>query len=100
MRYTSSRGGALVLTSLSRARAVLLAVLVVSLAAAGARARGQSGSGGGIATGVQSKAEFDVQHRPITAGGFVKTGPIVFMDVAKAAGLTSWHHKAGTPEKK
>ena len=88
------------MTSLSRARAVLLAVLVVSLAAAGSRARGQSGSGGGIATGVQSKAEFDVQHRPITAGGFVKTGPIVFMDVGKAAGLTSWHHKAGTPEKK
>jgi enediyne biosynthesis protein E4 len=45
-------------------------------------------------------AVFDEQHRPITAGGFVKTGPIVFEDIAAAAGLTSWHHKAGTPEKR
>jgi len=90
----------LVLTSLSRARAVLLAVLVVSVAAAGARAQGQSQPSGGMATGVQSKAEYDAEHRPITAGGFVKTGPVVFEDVAKAAGLTTWRHKAGTPEKK
>ncbi|MGO9324882.1 MAG: CRTAC1 family protein [Terracidiphilus sp.] len=45
-------------------------------------------------------AQFDSQHRPITAGGFVKSGPIIFQDVAKAAGLTSWHHTAGTPEKR
>ena len=42
------------------------------------------------------QAVFDDQHRPITAGGFVKTGPIIFQDVAKQAGLTIWHHKAGT----
>ena len=41
----------------------------------------------------------DTQHRPITAGGFVKTGPVLFMDVAKAAGLTTWTHRMGTPEK-
>ncbi|HVT98869.1 MAG TPA: CRTAC1 family protein [Acidobacteriaceae bacterium] len=46
------------------------------------------------------EAQFDTQHRPITAGGFVKTGPIVFQDVAKAAGLTTWRHSAGTPEKR
>ncbi len=46
------------------------------------------------------KAVFDSQHRPMTAGGFVKTGPIIFQDVAKAAGLTSWHHTAGTPAKR
>ncbi|HEV2325632.1 MAG TPA: CRTAC1 family protein [Terracidiphilus sp.] len=45
-------------------------------------------------------AVFDNQHRPITAGGFVKTGPTVFQDVARQAGLTAWHHEAGTPEKK
>ena len=55
---------------------------------------------GGMATGAPSEALFDSQHRPITAGGFVKTGPVVFQDVAAAAGLTKWHHKAGTPEKK
>jgi hypothetical protein len=67
----------------------------------------QSGNGGqpisqngGMANAGPQAAQFDSQHRPITAGGFVKAGPIVFQDVAKAAGLTSWHHQAGTPEKR
>jgi hypothetical protein len=42
---------------------------------------------------------YDAQHRPITAGGFVKTGPIVFEDVSEKAGLTHWSHKMGTPSK-
>ena len=54
----------------------------------------------GMATGAPAAAEFDSQHRPITAGGFVKTGPIVFMDFAATAGLTTWRHVAGTPEKR
>ena len=54
----------------------------------------------GMASGAPAAAQFDSQHRPITAGGFVKTGPIVFMDVAAKAGLTKWHHTAGTPEKR
>jgi len=41
----------------------------------------------------------DAQHRPITAGGFVKSGPIVFEDVSEKAGLTHWTHKMGTPAK-
>ena len=57
-------------------------------------------SQGGMATGSPHEAIFDSQHRPITAGGFVKNGPIVFQDVAAAAGLTRWHHTAGTPEKR
>ncbi len=57
-------------------------------------------SHGGMANAGPQKAQFDSQHRPITAGGFVKEGPIVFQDVARAAGLTGWHHKAGTPEKR
>jgi hypothetical protein len=57
-------------------------------------------SQGGMATSGPHEAIFDSQHRPITAGGFVKTGPIVFQDVAAAAGLTKWHHTAGTPEKR
>ena len=39
------------------------------------------------------------EHRPITAGGFVKSGPIVFEDIAAKAGLTSWTHQMGTPAK-
>ena len=57
-------------------------------------------SAGGMATAGPQKAEFDSLHRPITAGGFVKNGPIVFQDVAAKAGLTSWHHVAGTPAKR
>jgi hypothetical protein len=54
----------------------------------------------GMATAGAQKAEFDNQHRPITAGGFVKTGPVVFIDVAGRAGLTRWRNVTGTPEKR
>ena len=47
-----------------------------------------------------TQAEFDNEHRPITAGGFVKTGPVIFLNAAEQAGLTTWHHTAGTPEKR
>ena len=57
-------------------------------------------SHGGMANAGPQAAQFDSQHRPITAGGFVKEGPIVFQNIAAAAGLTTWHHTAGTPEKK
>ena len=53
----------------------------------------------GMATGPLQDPQLDSMHRPITAGGFVKTGPVVFMDIAAKAGLTTWHHKAGTLEK-
>jgi hypothetical protein len=52
-----------------------------------------------MASSAPQAAVFDSQHRAITAGGFVKTGPIIFQDVAKSAGLTAWHHSAGTPKK-
>ena len=46
------------------------------------------------------EARFDSLNRPVTAGGFVKSGPIIFEDSAGAAGLTRWHHTAGTPAKR
>jgi enediyne biosynthesis protein E4 len=54
---------------------------------------------GGSATGGTHGAVLDSEKRPITAGGFVKDGPVVFLDVARKAGLTTWHHTMGTPEK-
>jgi hypothetical protein len=54
----------------------------------------------GMATGTAQKAQFDPQRRPITAGGLVKTGPIVFEDVAGKAGLAHWRNTTGTPQKK
>ena len=43
--------------------------------------------------------QFDEKHRVITAGGFVKRGPVVFEDVSEKAGLTKWTYKMGTPAK-
>ncbi len=54
---------------------------------------------GGSNTGGAHAAVFDAAHRPITAGGFVKTGPVLFEDIARQAGLTTWKHMMGTPEK-
>jgi len=53
-----------------------------------------------MANAAAEPATFDSQHRPITAGGFTKTGPIVFIDATKESGLASWRNVTGTPEKK
>lgn len=60
----------------------------------------QSPATSGSNTAGTFPAVLDAQKRPITAGGFVKTGPVVFRDIAEKAGLTTWHHQMGTPEKK
>ncbi len=61
---------------------------------------GQASAFGGVNTEGAQPAVLDKEHRPITAGGFVKDGPILFNDIARQAGLTSWKHVMGTPEKK
>ncbi len=55
---------------------------------------------GGESTGGAHAAIHDAQNRPITAGGFVATGPVVFKDVTHEAGLDKWIHQMGTTEKK
>jgi hypothetical protein len=62
-------------------------------------ATGQS-TMGGIAGGLGAKAVYDEQHRPITSGGTVDSGPVIFEDVTVKAGLSGWTHKMGVPEKK
>jgi hypothetical protein len=37
--------------------------------------------------------------RPITAGGFVQTGPTVFKDMTRTSGLSAWRHVAGSTQK-
>jgi enediyne biosynthesis protein E4 len=54
---------------------------------------------GSVSTAGARPAVLDSENRPITAGGFVDTGPIVFQDVAEKAGLTKWRHVMGTPQK-
>ena len=62
-------------------------------------ASGQASGMGTVSAGPPSVAVFDAEHRPITAGGFVKSGPVIFEDIAKSSGLAAWHHTMGTPEK-
>lgn len=58
-----------------------------------------AGPSGGSATAGAFAPVLDSEKRPITAGGFVKSGPVVFEDVSAKSGLTSWHHVMGTPQK-
>ena len=63
------------------------------------REGGQPASVGGVNTGGAHPAVLDTEHRPITAGGQVKDGTVLFEDIAKQAGLTTWKHVMGAPEK-
>src|SRR5580692_8138521 len=54
---------------------------------------------GGSATRGEFAPVLDSEKRPITAGGFVKNGPVIFKDIAEKAGLTTWRHTMGTPAK-
>ena len=59
----------------------------------------QAAHAGGGAGDSPHAAQLDAQHRPVTEGGFVKTGPVIFEDDSEKAGLTKWTHKMGTPQK-
>src|SRR6266567_1052870 len=95
-----------------RACSVLFGVLLTvgaSLAVFGPLARGQAQESnspqapqtqGAVSTGGAHAAVLDAEKRPITAGGFVDSGPIIFKDIAEKAGLTKWRHVMGSPEKK
>ena len=56
-------------------------------------------SQGSVSTGAVHAAVLDAEKRPITAGGIVDTGPLVFQDIAEQAGLRSWQHVMGAPQK-
>lgn len=59
----------------------------------------QAAHAGGGAGDSPHAPQLDAQHRPITEGGFVKSGPVIFEDDSEKAGLTKWTHKMGTPQK-
>jgi len=58
--------------------------------------KAEKGNMGGIAGGLGAPAQHDAQNRPITAGGFVDNGPMVFEDITRKAGLAGWVHKMGS----
>ena len=55
---------------------------------------------GGISSAGNFSPVYDAQHRPITVGGTVDSGPFIFADASKSSGLTRWQHVMGTQEKK
>lgn len=76
------------------------ALVVAALAVAqSVQPNAQQPMAGGESTGGTHAAVHDAQNRPITAGGFVKSGPVVFSDVTHQAGLDTWTHHMGTPNK-
>ena len=58
------------------------------------------GESGGIASAGVFSPVYDQHRRPITAGGFVEKGTVIFEDATAAAGLSGWRHVMGTPQKK
>ena len=80
---------------------ILLSLFIVLAVAVHAQDSNQKepSSGGGVSTGAAHAAVKDAQSRPITAGGFVENGPVVFEDITKQAGLDKFHHRSGTPKK-
>lgn len=55
---------------------------------------------GGVVGGKERGPILDEQNRPITAGGFVDEGPVIFEDITRSAGLEAFRHRAGYPEKR
>ena len=80
-------------------RCLAAAVLVAAALPLAAQDAQQPMGGGGNSTAGAHAAVHDAQNRPITAGGFVKSGPIVYQDISKSSGLASWTHVMGTPQK-
>jgi hypothetical protein len=76
---------------------LVLAALAVAQAV---RPDAQQPMAGGESTGGEHAAVHDAQNRPITAGGFVKSGPVVFADVTGKAGLDTWTHRMGGANKR
>lgn len=85
----------------SRKATERLATILTLLLACGAPGLAQMETQqGGSSTGGVYAPVHDAEHRPITAGGIVPKGTIVFKDVTAESGLGSWRYTSGTPEKK
>lgn len=81
----------------------MIAVFVASVARAvfvSAQVAPTPPSGPGRSLSAPAPAIHDAQKRPITASGFVDSGPVVFADVTRAAGLSAWKHTMGAPDKR
>jgi hypothetical protein len=57
----------------------------------------QAAQGGGASR--PSNSPTGVRQTPVTADGFVDSGPVVFEDITRAAGLSGWKHTMGAADK-
>jgi hypothetical protein len=82
-------------------RALSLTALLVAFPSPLLQSQAKPAQGSNSASPVESNhaVQLDAEHRVITAGGFVKSGPIVFQDITEKAGLSKWTHHMGTPAK-
>ena len=102
----SRDAGGILASTLAKARAVFVLTLICLLESAaqepspGKMPSPQQGGMGGIASAGVFAPVYDSTHRPITAGGLVESGPVVFQDVTHSAGLDTWRHVMGSPQKK
>ncbi len=83
---------------------VLLLAGVASASVSAAKSQTTQNQGtrpeSGMSTSGPHAAVLDEEKRPITAGGFVDSGPVVFQNVSDKAGLGGWRHVMGPAEKK
>jgi enediyne biosynthesis protein E4 len=85
---------------LSRRPTIALTILAIALPVCGRGIAQQSQAPqGGASTGGVYAPVHDAEHRPITAGGFVTNGPVVFEDISRQAGLTTWRYQGGSSAK-
>jgi len=78
-------------------------VVVVSCAALlpaqiPAQTQAPKGAPEAMSSGPAHAARKDSMGRPITAGGFVDGAPVVFIDIAREAGLDRFHQRSGSPD--
>ena len=81
-------------------RSLFAGALSVALTASGTCTGAQNISGSQTQPGSRVASGAASGKVPITAGGMVESGTVVFQDISKTAGLTGWSHTMGTAEKK
>jgi hypothetical protein len=87
-------------SSLCLQLAVLVLLWLPGTAQEAGEHKAQPQSPMGVSTGAPHQAVKDSLSRPITAGGFVDNGPVVFADITRESGLDKFRHRSGTSEKK
>jgi enediyne biosynthesis protein E4 len=80
------------------AAGVLMFALPCCSATAQQPKAGQAPQGGASTGGVYAPVH-DAEHRPITAGGFVESGPVIFQDISRQSGLAKWRYEGGSADK-